>query len=155
MHNLWAAILIVGATSQSSDAWVKAGRTLDDVATIYLQKSFSKKSGTFKSMPESMLDSERTISGEFQVGTYRFAYDPPIDEAGRKVDELISVELLDCRRSYFGTLKQTRRLKGKTVAETVNRDADVLMMQLSGPSVDRQLCDLRDGKLPRPLGRAP
>jgi hypothetical protein len=48
-------------------------------------------------------------------------------------------------------LKQTRKLKGHVVSETVRKDADVFMMQTSTPSVDGQLCDVHDGKTPRPL----
>jgi hypothetical protein len=141
-----AAILAGDAAAKPShadDTWVKDGRTNDNVASVFLNKAFSKKTGTFKSMPESMLEAEGTVSGEFLVGTYRFSYDTPISEGPIQFDELISVELLDCRRSYFGTLKQTRKLKGQVVAEAATPDAEILMMQVTAPSVDRKLCELR------------
>jgi len=128
--------------AEALGVWVKAGRTLDDIATIYLGKMFSKKKGTFKSLPESMLETGRKITGDFLVGTYRYAYDTPISDGKLKYDELISVELLDCARSYFGTLKQTRLLNGRAVAESGTADADLLMVQTLSPSTDRQLCDL-------------
>jgi hypothetical protein len=141
----------VATASPAADGWVEAGRTRDGVATIHLQKSFGKKSGTFKSVPDSMLEKEGTLSGDFLLGTYRFSYDKPIVELGVKFDELLVVEVLDCRRSYFGTLKRTQKLKGRVVAEEVTKDADLVLTQVPGPTVDAQLCDVHDGKPPRRL----
>jgi hypothetical protein len=135
----------------AADDWVPAGRTRDDTATIYLHKRFGKKSGTFKAEPDSVLDQTRTVSGEFLVGTYRFAYDKVIGEPGAKFDELTVVELLDCRRSYFGTIKRTRSFMGHPVDAEVTKEADLLMTQVTTPSVDAQLCDVHDGKPPRRL----
>lgn len=142
-----------GPGAPAAGEWVPAGRTRDDTAAIHLRRTFGKKSGTFKAEPESMLDRTPTVSGEFLVGTYRFAYDQPISELGVKFDELIVVELLDCRRSYFGTLERRRRLRGQPVDEEITKDADVLMTQVTIPTVDAQLCDVHDGKPPRKLPR--
>lgn len=152
---LLSIVLLNGcATSNSPDSakptdqskWVKDEMDLDNSALIYLSKEFSQKSGQFKAEPESMLDKEDNIKGDFLVGTYRYVYNEPSEEQGIMVDEMESTELLDCERRYYGTLKQVKKLKGKIVAEKIRADEDISMMQTSGVNLDSKLCELHAGK---------
>jgi hypothetical protein len=156
MKSLFLPLILAASAGQTGgghrrDAWLQAGRTLDETATIYLNKAFGTKSGTFRTEPDSLLEKEGTFSGSLLVGTYRFVYDKPIEELGITFDELISVEVLDCRRSYFGTLKRTQKLNGRKVGEYTVEDGDVVLHQTTIPSVGAQLCDVHDGKPPRRL----
>jgi hypothetical protein len=133
---------VTSALAKARERWVAAGRTIDNTADIFLKASFSKKSGTFRSLPDSVLEAGGPISGDFLLGTYRFAYTPPIVEGGVTFDELSVVEVMDCPRSYFGTVSRTKRFKGRVVGTEVTPDAEILMMQTRGPTMDSKLCEL-------------
>lgn len=138
----------------ATQPWVKDEATLEPGAQIYLGTGFAVKKGKFKAMPESMLDTKNSIEGSFVVANYRFVYQKPIkDQSGKMFDELISTELLDCQRQFYGTLKQVRRRNGSVVSETSTRDADVLMTQTSGVNLGSKLCDLHAGQPAQPLAR--
>lgn len=132
--------------SPNQQLWVKDEMDLDNSALIYLSKEFSPKSGPFNAEPQSMLDKVDKIRGDFWVGTYRYIYNEPSEEQGIMVDELVSTELLDCERRYYGTIKQVKKFKGKIVAEKLTPDEDILMMQMGGVNLDSKLCELHAGK---------
>jgi len=161
MKRAVAAVLAIGAatTAMASPAagqWVKDEQTLEPGATIYLGTSFSEKTGKFRAQPESMLDTTSSIEGRFIVGTYRYVYQTPEQDVnGTAYDELVSTELLDCERHYYGTLKQVRKRRGAVVSETVKPIANVSMIQMGGVNLGSKLCDLHAKRTVQPLRRAP
>lgn len=129
------------------NGWVNAGRTLDNSTTVYLSGQFGQKSGTFKAMPESMLDKQDHVSGTFLVGTFRQVLDDTAEDMhGLQYDESITTEVLDCQNAYFGTLRQVEKLRGKVVQDLVTPDHDINMMQSHIAYIDLALCDLHQGK---------
>jgi len=140
----------IGSASVSALAaeWVDVDRSVEGDAKIQLSTVFGKKSGKFKAIPESMLDNRRSIEGNFSLGTYRYVYSHAEQEDGPVFDEKIVTEVLDCQKNYFGTAKEVRKYKGKVVAEKLTSNADISMMELSGASIDAQLCELHAGKVP-------
>lgn len=155
------AALAIGAAATATAApgaaqWVKDEETLEPGTTIYLNAVFGSKKGKFRAQPESMLDTNTSIDGNFIVGSYRFVHDvPERDMHGKAYDELVSTELLDCERHYYGTLKQVRKRNGIVVSETVKRDAEVSMIQTGGVNLGSKLCDLHAKRTVQPLRRAP
>ncbi len=143
---LWAAVAV--------QSWIKDEATLEPGAQIYLGAEFGLKQGRFNALPESMLDTNTSIEGSFIVARYRYVYQKPVkDQSGKLFDELISTELLDCNRQFYGTLKQVRLRKGNPVSESSTRDADVLMTQTRGVNLGSKLCDLHAHRAVQPLTR--
>jgi hypothetical protein len=142
----------VSASAFASE-WIDAGPAIEGGAKIQLNKNFHKKSGKFKAMPESMLDQKDSIEGDFVVGAYRYVYSAPKQENGHVIDEMISTEIMDCANKYYGTLQQTKKYKGKIVADRVTADKDVLMMETRSDNNDSQLCELHAGAKPAPADR--
>jgi hypothetical protein len=140
--------------AQAAQAWIKDELTLDGEAQIYLSAEFSQIKGKFRAQPESILDTMDKIDGTFIVGKYRYAYKrPTADASGKLVDEMISTEILDCQRQFYGTLKQQWLRNGKSVAEKNTALADVSMIQTHGANLGSKLCDLYAHKPAAPLER--
>ena len=135
------------ADAETSAQWVKDGATVDGGGTIYLSTTFTRKSGTFRAMPDSIMEDKDSVSGTFLVGTYRMVADknePPMEGMHGKYDELISTELMDCDNRYAGTLRRIEMLAGKIVYEQTKQDNDILMIQ-SAPNandIGMKLCRL-------------
>lgn len=152
---IYAALALPAMAAPASQSWVKDEAALEPGAQIYLGTQFGSKKGTFKSQPESMLDTSDSIAGSFVVADYRYVYSKPErDGSGKLFDELVSTEVLDCKRHYFGTARQVRLRKGVLVSQTVTPDADLLMMQMNGENIDTKLCALHAGKPSPALERA-
>jgi len=94
--------------------------------------AFTRKSGTFSAMYDSMLDDRDSVTGDFLVARYRYTFDAPIGEGTGLIprhDELIAEVLLDCDAHFSGTTSQRYLLEGREVARDDNDD--VLMMQMT------------------------
>jgi hypothetical protein len=143
--SLALASAISAGVPKSDEQWVEDERSIDGGATIYLNKIFSSKSGTFNAVPESMLDSKDKLSGSFIVGSYRYVHDEPTTQNGIEYDESISTEILECNEFYFGTLKVVKKLKGVEVQSEIYDDKDVTMMQTRGANMGSKLCALHAG----------
>lgn len=152
---LAALTISMGCVVASAPAaeWIDAGPSVEGNAKIQLNSSFSKKSGKFKAMPDSIMEKRDFIEGNFVVGTYRFVYNPAELDGGHLIDELVSTEIMDCANKYYGTLRQIKKYKGKIVADRVTADKDVLMMEIRGDNNDSQLCELHVGGRPAPVDR--
>jgi hypothetical protein len=142
-----AAFLAITTTTWAKDSsesqlWVKGERSIEGDSTIYLSKQFTQKSGTFAATPESMQDKNTSIKGSFLVGSYKYVYDKPTKENGQLVDELLITELLQCKDFYFGTISRVKKYKGKEVELSQTADADLSLMQMRGPNIGSQLCEL-------------
>lgn len=165
LRPLVAAVLILGgsllttvsatADHQTDQAWVAAGPTLDGEATVFLSRSFGQKSGTFKAMPESMLDKADHISGTYLVGTFRKVFAAPTEGMHGTYDESITTELIDCANDYFGTVHEVRKLKGHIVFDKVTPDADIHMIQSHESGIDGALCRLHQGQTDVSFGPKP
>ena|GEM_PF-2227792 len=151
------AVLTTGMSCAFASAfaseWADVGPSIDGDAKIQMSKKFSNKTGKFNATPESMLDKREFIEGNFIVGTYRYVYNTAEQEDGRSVDEMVSTEIMDCPNKYYGTLKQTKKYKGKIVSEKVTAEGQVRMTQMNGSNIDSQLCDLHAGQKPAPLDK--
>lgn len=145
---------VLWAAGDTVRPWIEDEATLEPGAQIYLGTVFGLKKGRFNALPESILDTNTSIEGNFVVASYRFVYQKPVkDSAGKLFDELISTEMLDCKRQFYGTLKQVRLRKGRPVSESSTRDADVLMTQTQGVNLGSKLCDLYAQRAVQPLVR--
>lgn len=140
--------------SASAAEWIDAGPSVEGNAKIQLHSGFSKKSGKFKAMPDSIMEKKDFIEGNFVVGTYRFVYSPAEQDGGHLIDELVSTEIMDCESKYYGTLRQIKKYKGKIVADRVTADKDVMMMEIRGDNNDSQLCELHAGGKPAAVDRS-
>lgn len=133
--------------------WVAAGMSTEGDARVELSTSFSKKKGRFAAVPESLIENRQSIQGEFIVGRYRYVYKTPQVENGLRVDEAVFTELMDCENQYYGTLLRTKRFRGKAVRTQRVPDAQLSMVQTSGPTtVDAKLCALHAGRSPADAG---
>lgn len=141
------------AYAESPADWIDDGPSIDGDAKIQMSKTFTMQSGKFKATPESMLDKKDSISGNFLVGSYRYVYKKAEKDNGQLVDEMVSTEIMDCENKFYGTLKQTKKYKGKVVSEKSTPLAQVQMMQTSMGTTDGQLCALYVGKKPAATDR--
>ena len=151
-----AACPSVLAKDTIATAWVKDEQSLDRSAQIYLNPAFTPIKGKFKAVPESVMDRKDTIEGSFLVGEYRYVFNKPErDKDGKLSDELISTEVLDCNKQFYGTLKQVRKYKGKVISESGRPAASVEMIQTSSPNIGTKLCALFENKKVARLVQAP
>jgi hypothetical protein len=147
----YPALAGLASADGSSVRWIKLGATNDNVGTIYLSPHFGQKSGKFSAIPESVMDNQDSVEGNFLVGTYRMALDAPIkDEKGIPHDELIVTEVMDCKNDYFGSLHTIEKLKGKIVRDETVTDDKLDMVQTHDWTIDKQLCRLHQGEAPEP-----
>jgi hypothetical protein len=148
-----ASGLVLLATPAHAADWINAGTSLEGDAKIELNKTFSKKAGNFKAIPESVVDKKKSITGSFVVGTYRYIYSTPQQEGEYRVDETVFKELMDCKNNYYGTLQQIKKFRGQVVLAKQFADTEVVMMQTSQPTIDAQLCQLHAAISSTPVGR--
>lgn len=137
----------VRAKDTPATSWIKDEQSLDQAAQIYLNPAFTPIKGKFKAVPESIMDTKDTIEGNFLIGEYRYVYNQPErGKDGKLSDELISTEVLDCDKKFYGTLKQVRKYKGKVMSESGRPAASVEMIQTSLPNIGAKLCALSANK---------
>ncbi len=140
------ALLVLNAVQAKpgvGNDWVVDGPDQSNTATIYLSKTFIPTTGTYKVIPQSPDDPRETITGKFLIGQYKYLYKKPTDTGGAiLVDETISTVILECREHFYGTLKQTKRLKNKMVNEVVFPTSELMLTQTSDPTLWLSLCQL-------------
>ena len=131
----------------SRSEWVAAPVTRQLPGTAkgktYFWDTFATRKGTFKFIPDSMLDDRNTLSGEFLVGRFRYAYGHLIKGVPGLYpdhDETISEVILDCKGNLSGTLSTSYLRAGKVVHVDRTIDAEVVLMPNSGPSTVTDLC---------------
>ena len=149
MRFLVIAFLISGP-AHTSPEWVEAPvtRHLPGQEQVrgktYFDAAFSKRSGTFRAMYDSILDDRKSVSGEFLVGRFRYRYESPIPKGGPRLpkhDEEIMEVVMDCSEHLSGTLSVTYKLKGVIMLVEKSSDDEVLMTQTYGPSTTNDLCE--------------
>ena len=148
----FAALLVLAAPAAlakeaAKPSWIKDEISVDGSAQIYLNAAFAPIKGKFKAVPESITDRKDSIEGSFLLGEYRYLFKKPeTGKDGKLSDELVSTEVLDCKNSYFGTMKQVRKYKGKVVSEKSTPAADVTMIQTTSPNIGAKLCAVSQDK---------
>ena len=153
----FAALLLSAAPSAhakeaAAASWIKDEISLDGSAQIYLNSAFTPIKGKFKAVPESITDRIDTIEGGFLLGEYRYMLKKPeTGKDGKISDELVTTEILDCKRNFFGTMKQVRKYKGKVVSEKSTPALNVTMMQTPSPNIGTKLCAVSQSKKVSPL----
>lgn len=149
-----AAAPLAYAKDGAQAPWIKDEKSVDGTARIFLSPSFTTIQGKFTAVPESMTDRRASIEGTYLMGTYRYLFTTPeTGQDGKRSDELVSTEVLDCRENFFGTAKQVRKYKGKVVSERVTPLAGITMVQTMGPNIGAKLCALAQAQKPAPLER--
>ena len=132
---LCSASLAGHAAEPQAVDWVPAPErpSLDgEAGKTWFSPAFGRKSGTFRAMYDSMQDTRDSVSGDFLVARFRYAYDAPIGDGtglSPRHDESITEVLLDCDRHFSGTASLRYLLAGEEVAREDNDD--VLMMQMN------------------------
>lgn len=148
----FAALLVLAAPAAlakeaAKPSWIKDEISVDGSAQIYLNAAFAPIKGKFKAVPESITDRKDSIAGSLLLGEYRYMFKTPeTGKDGMLSDELVSTEVLDCKNSYFGTMKQVRKYKGKVVSEKSTPAAEVTMIQTTSPNIGTKLCAVAQDK---------
>lgn len=113
-------------------------------AKTYFRATDQTKTGTFRAMFESMLDSRESVTGTFVVAQFRYVYASVLEGGGKIVpshDEGIYTVILDCKAHLAGTISVTYNLAGKLVSRDDTPDDRVLLTQDASPSMVNDLCE--------------
>src|SRR5690606_28215427 len=135
------------ASGLQDGAWVGAPEraSLDgEKSKTWFWSAFSRRSGTFSAMYDSMLDSRDSVTGDFLVARYRYTFDAPIGEGNGLIprhDELIAEVLLDCDAHFSGTTSQRYLLDGEEVAREDNDDVLMIQMTNDADTTVGDLCE--------------
>ena len=133
-----------------SQVWLKATLEPDKTRQFYVGTVFTSIKGKYPILSGDGPDYE-TMEGEFLVGQVRLTYYQPYDAGdGVTVDERIVTAVLDCKKQYYGTIKQVTKYRGKITSEEITPDAKMFMIELSGITTPgKKLCDLHSRGTPK------
>jgi len=145
---LLCSMSVVGHASGLEDAaWVEAPQrpSLDgESGRTWFWSAFTRRSGTFRAMYDSMLDNRDSVTGDFLVARYRYTFDAPIGDGTGLIprhDELIAEVLLDCDAHFSGTASQRYLLEGEEVAREDNDDVLMIQMTNDADTTVGDLCE--------------
>jgi hypothetical protein len=147
-----ALALVISATGGASAAhassvakrdWVQALPNGDQFATAFLSTKFERTSGSFAAIPASSSDLRVSLSGSFIVGQTKTVLKMPKLTAGKILaDEIITIDILECKEGFYGTARTIKKLRGTTVREYKVPESEFNLFQASGPSLWKELCEL-------------